>query len=532
MKTKMLVVGFAALLSGGSGLAQGQAMDEAWVQRHQMAGDEESVAQAVAIDSRGYAIVTGTSENLLGLRTLVTIAYSDAGAPIWTNAYRAPGDYYDGQPNAVTADQEGNAFVSGVTFASFGQDYVTIKYSSTGVPLWTNLYNGPGDGNDGAAGMVVDENGDVIVTGGSVGNEGLSSYFDFATVKYTGAGVPVWTNRYNGPANHGDEGTDIALAPNGGVIVTGISYTSEGDADYVTLAYSSQGVPLWTNRYNGPGNGSDYGRAVEVAPNGTVFVTGDSWGGEEQEWATVAYSSGGMALWTNRYHAEWSGPNFATALAVDAQGNVFVTGRDGGFQSPNGGYATIKYSNAGEALWTNRYNGPLTTFGYNDNARAIAVDPNGNVIVTGQSYSHGDMTDFATIAYSNAGMPLWTNRYNGAANGWDTPVTKNSLAVGADGSVYVTGISDRDVAEGGQFEFVTIKYSGGANLPVIEIMKSGTDVTLSWPSSASEFLLEKRAVAGEGNWTAVEETTMENGEWITVTIPASGEREYFRLRAP
>ena len=532
MKTKMLVVVFAALLSDGSRLVEAQAVHETWVQRHYQAGEEDNVAQAVAIDSRGYAIVTGTSENFLGLKTLVTIAYSDAGAPVWTNLYRAPGDYYDGQPNAVATDGEGNAFVSGVTFASFGQDYVTIKYSSSGLPLWTNLYNGLGNGNDGAAGMVVDESGDVIVTGGSVGNEGLSSYFDFATVKYTGAGVPVWTNRYNGPANNGDEGTDIALAPEGNVIVTGISYTIEGHADYLTLAYSSEGVPLWTNRYDGPGTADDYARAVEVAPNGTVFVTGDSWGGVEQEWATVAYAADGVPLWTNRHHAEWSGPNFATALAVDGEGNVFVTGSDGGFNSPGGGYATIKYSNAGEPLWTNRYNGPLTIFGYNDNARAVAVDPSGNVIVTGQSYSHGDVTDFATIAYSNAGVPLWTNRYNGAVNGWDTPITKNSLAVGSDGSVYVTGISDRDVAEGHQLEFVTIKYRGGANLPAIEIVKSGTDVALSWPSSASEFSLEERAAAAGGSWAAVEETAVENGEWITVTVPASGKERYFRLRTP
>src|SRR2546430_5013166 len=28
--------------------------------------------------------------------------------------------------------------------------------------------------------------------------------------------------------------------------------------DYTIIKYSSQGLPLWTNRYNGPGNGADY----------------------------------------------------------------------------------------------------------------------------------------------------------------------------------------------------------------------------------------------------------------------------------
>ena len=68
----------------------------------------------------------------------------------------------------------------------------------------------------------------------------------------------------------------------------------------------------------------------------------------------------------------------------------------------------------------------------------------GNVIVTGDSYRDFVTRDIATIAYSNAGVPLWTNRYNGPANGDDVPLTKQSLALGPGGSVYVTGASDGD----------------------------------------------------------------------------------------
>ena len=54
----------------------------------------------------------------------------------------------------------------------------------------------------------------------------------------------------------------------------------------------------------------------------------------------------------------------------------------------------------------------------------------GNVIVTGDSYRDFVTRDIAIIAYSNAGVPLWTNRYNGPANGDDVPLTKQSLALG------------------------------------------------------------------------------------------------------
>src|SRR5205823_11556825 len=126
-----------------------------------------------------------------------------------------------------------------------------------------------------------------------------------------------------------------------------------------------------------------------------------------------------------------------TALAVDGRGNVFVTGYSIG---TNGfyDYATIAYSGTGVALWTNRYNGPANN---NDYARAVAVDAAGNVYVTGSSGDSDFLADYATIKYSGAGVPLWTNRYNGPANGRDIPSGKQSLAVGPAESIYVTGSS-------------------------------------------------------------------------------------------
>ena len=77
-------------------------------------------------------------------------------------------------------------------------EYATVKYSGTGVPLWTNLYGDSGD--DQASALAVDGSGNVFVTGAS----GSGGSYDYATIKYSGAGVPLWTNRYNGPANGND----------------------------------------------------------------------------------------------------------------------------------------------------------------------------------------------------------------------------------------------------------------------------------------------------------------------------------------
>jgi hypothetical protein len=111
----------------------------------------------------------------------VTVAYSGAGAPLWTNRY---GDGVGGA-EAIVADAGGNVFVTGGS-----NDYalVTVAYSGSGVPLWTNSYKWPGVYETGvydlgSRGMAVDAGGNVFVTGEEC-NAALN-IFRFATVKYS-----------------------------------------------------------------------------------------------------------------------------------------------------------------------------------------------------------------------------------------------------------------------------------------------------------------------------------------------------------
>jgi hypothetical protein len=531
MKQIIFATTLALTLIVSSPFARGQTAGEPWAQRYHEAASDDNRPLAIAVDSSGNAIVTGSSTdtNFFDLKHWVTIAYSSAGAPLWTNRYHGPGGFYNDQPNAVAVDAAGNAFVAGVAFNIDDQDYVVIKYSTTGAALWTNRYNGPGNGNDGATAVALDGSGNVIVTGLSVGISGLSSYFDYATIKYSSAGVPLWTNRYNGPANNEDQATDVVVDGSDNVFVTGYSFTSDGMSDYLTVAYSSAGVPLWTNRYNGTGNNSDYARVVAVDGNRNVFVTGESWNGSATDYATIKYSATGVPLWTNRYHGLLAANNFATAIAVDTNGNAFVTGSDGGFASTNGGYATIKYSPAGVPLWTNHYNGLIT-----DNAKAIAVDASANIIVTGQSYRDFVTSDIVTVAYLNGGVPLWTNRYNGPANGDDVPPTKRSLAVGPNGSVYVTAASDGDFSDAQILDFVTVKYTVLPSAPSsFFIARSNSLAILSWPAAFGNFQLQENTNLSLTNgWSAVAAPRSTNNGVISISLPALGSSKFFRLSSP
>src|SRR5262249_31880777 len=141
--------------------------------------------------------------------------------------------------------------------------------SSAGVTLWTNRYDAGESGH--INGLAVDGSGNVFVTGQP------------ATLAYSADGVPLWTNTSSLYERYA-----VALDPNRNVIVTGYDQNS---SDFVTVAYSSVGSVLWTNRYDGPGNGADSAYAMAVDRSGNVVVSGTSWNGSNFDFATVKYSA-------------------------------------------------------------------------------------------------------------------------------------------------------------------------------------------------------------------------------------------------
>jgi hypothetical protein len=179
---------------------------------------------------------------------------------------------------------------------------------------------------------VVDGGGNVLVTG----YEGIG----YVTIKYSGTGVALWTNHYSRPGGLASPSA-MAVDSNDNVFVTGYSHDA-GIHEYTTVAYSSSGQPLWTSRYSEPGDTGDLAWAIAVDSGGNVFVTGTC--GPNSDLATVAYSPGGSPLWTNRVFGSASVDYRSAALAVDPSGSVLITGTSdaGGTED----YLTVRYSSS------------------------------------------------------------------------------------------------------------------------------------------------------------------------------------------
>jgi hypothetical protein len=79
-------------------------------------------------------------------------------------------------------------------------------------------------------------------------------------------------------------------------------------------------------RYNGPtGSGGD-AAAIVIDTADNVYVTGYSSSNVGLDYATIKYNSAGQEQWVARYSGTANGESFATAIAVNSPGNVYVTG--------------------------------------------------------------------------------------------------------------------------------------------------------------------------------------------------------------
>lgn len=213
-------------------------VDTAWVRRYNGPGNGNDIVQALTVDNLDNIYVTGHSRGLSMSSDYATIKYYPNGDTAWVRRYNGPGNGDDGA-YSIAVDDSNNVYVTGFCFdSSTGNDYTTIKYYPNGDTAWVRRYDGPGFASDIANDIAVDWTGNIYVTGQSAGSDSVS---DFATIKYYSSGGTAWVRRYNGPGNSIDEGYDIKVNDSGNVYVTGRSDNLTTFYDYTTIKYSPTG---------------------------------------------------------------------------------------------------------------------------------------------------------------------------------------------------------------------------------------------------------------------------------------------------
>ena len=310
------------------------------------------------------------------------------------------------------------------------------------------------------------------------------------SVVANGSAPLVYRWRRNGADIAGATGTSYTTAPTVAAD-SGATFTvvvSNGTAPNATSNDATLTVNLvWTGiRQDGAPfptvatqRASDAARAVATDAQGNVIIGGYTTGafaslaGEDSPTAFVAkYSSAGTLLWARLVldaRNGFNGIEAVNSLAVDPAGNIYVTGEIVSAlagETAAGGYDVYvaKLDPNGNRLWAHRFGSPS-----DDHAKGIAVDSSGNAFVVGWSRDQlpGQPPpyneNYFIAKYDTNGIRLWLKEEDFTPANPDGDEAA-AVAVDAAGNAYVAGMRGTNNGGLAPYAIYVVKYDGSGNL--------------------------------------------------------------------
>lgn len=344
--------------------------------------DVSCSAAGVAIDAQGNIFVIGNIYD--GENDFLTLKY-DANL-ILKSSVTAEGTNIGDKNVAhdIAVDSDGDIFVAGETDAPGGENSLIIKYDNDLKTVSARKISGF-NGKCRAYGIAFDKTPgeNLIITGERISNSPGAHYECFIELRdksdlsLSGGQPPV----YHSEGFRHARARDVVVDSDNNIFITGYTRSPVALSDvYITLKYPGgiTGTPIKTY-YNG-NNGNDRANGITVAPDGGVIVTGRSSNGNDDDFCTIKYSNELTDPVVDRLNGPGYDKDQAYSVAVDGDGNAFVTGVTFS-ESGYGDILTVKYDKymniAASAVYDidNR----------RDLARDVAIDKDGNVIVVGRS---------------------------------------------------------------------------------------------------------------------------------------------------
>lgn len=369
----------------------------------------------------------------------------------------APGDYY------IQIFQRKKETAYQLELSRLVPSAQTVRQVS---PLF--IKQAGGKDNDYVYGTTIDAQGNLY----TIGRTAIGKVKGSVVSSYNANGELLWQRQLSLPGTH--VGFDIAVDSVGSYYVAGTANISGTKSDGYVAKYDSAGTLLWQQIIAGAPVGTDApteaasGIALDSA--GNVFVSGfwnlnpaigqfgNAFVGKlnGSTGAPVAeFGSGGLV------EIGGAGADAASGLAIDAEGNVYVTGITDaaiGFSTKKpyvDGNAFVARLNgvSGATLWNQTLAGDVGQ----DYARGIGLDGAGNVYITGQTQGTlpsgslsanekagkaGDFDGFVA-KYGKGGDRIWVRQFG--TTGLDE---SQAIAVDPSGRIYLTGETTKGLLGG------------------------------------------------------------------------------------
>lgn len=296
--------------------------DMLWTAVYDSAGLTTGEAIAVTADNTGNVYVTGLASRLDNSYYDFFVYKIDTDGNFVDSAYYNQVTNTSGQGTIITADNNGNVYAGGNNFNSTnGEEVVIIKYNNNLDTAWTVHVNGSDNSlNEFAIDLQVDDNSNVYALC-RIQNDTSST--DYAVVKINSDGEIVWRTEFD--ANTGqDIPSDMVVDESGNIFVTGRARLA-GYNDFAIVKYNNDGEQQWVSYYDGPNNLDDDPTAITLDTEGNIYVCGESnREGSHFKFIVVKYNPAGDYQWEYVYDINES--SIAHNVWADVTSGVYAAG--------------------------------------------------------------------------------------------------------------------------------------------------------------------------------------------------------------
>ena len=342
-----------------------------------------NVVPPVAIQPDGRIVVAGTPGTRNFPEDWAVLRYNSDGTP--DTSFGAGGkvttefEYFDARPVAIVIQPDGRILVGGAGYLAGSAEkdlhFIFSRYNVDG-GLAVNF----GDSGlvtspflpitDGVTGMALQPDGKIVATGSTIS---FPFRYDWLVARYNGDGSVDTSFGSNGQITSDlgrvDTSRGIAVQPDGRIVVAGT--TQDG-------VFEGSLIDIVVGRYNSDGS------------------------------VDMSFGEGGKVITDLGKLEEVSG------VALQADGKILVAGSmsDGTSRSPSfSDFLLVRYNRDGNRDTRFGRDGILTTdFGKQEKATAIALQPDGKIVVvgfSGEMVAGGlDQGDFALARYIGGGVTV------------------------------------------------------------------------------------------------------------------------------
>jgi hypothetical protein len=314
-----------------------------------------------------------------------------------------------------------------------------------------------GTDNDYASQMIKVADGMVII-GSTASNDGdvngNKGERDIWIIKTDHNGNVIWKTITGG--NRGDVGISIAQTSDGGFMALGISASTDlvlngtvsyGGNDLMVIKLNSMGQVQWQKTFGG--SNQDYGQYITATPDGSCIITGSTYSingdidgnvrkGYDDMWV-LKLAIDGSVIWNRIYGGNGSDAAFSAVALSD--GNYMIAG--------NSYSADEDFSGAGHhgyydiaLLKLNALNGDLMSkkmiggngFDYMDYGQSFQATPTGFILAATTNSTDGDLAgtvakgedDIWVVKLKENGSIEWQTRMGGSKDDISYDITSTT----------------------------------------------------------------------------------------------------------